>query len=110
MEVVDLSERGGVVDTCGGCLSSKVAVSLDGILRGAKVGIDGVGTTSGCRVIQFDILARTSQFRGRDFFEVLLHFRQLNIEELLQWNRDIDITVVFNSCKENKQRWKIQRI
>ena len=57
MEVVDLRERSGVLDTRLGSLVLKVAVNLDGIFRRSKVGVDGVSATGGSWVLKPDILA-----------------------------------------------------
>lgn len=60
MEVVDLGEGGGVVDT-GLChILVKVAVGLDGVLGGSQVGVNGVRAASGSRVLQLDVHARAS--------------------------------------------------
>ena len=47
VEVVDLSERSGVLHTGVRALLLKVTVGLDGIQRGTQVGIDGVSATCG---------------------------------------------------------------
>ena len=60
MEVVDLGEGGGVVHTCLCYVLVKVAVGLDGVLGRSKVGVNGVGTAGGGRVLQLDIHARAS--------------------------------------------------
>ena len=83
MEVVHLRERGGVVDTGQRSLLLKVAVALDSILGGAKVRIDGVGATSGSRVLKLDVLTRSGNLGISNLMEILLHLRKLNVEELL---------------------------
>ena len=82
VKIVDLREGGGVVDTSLGRCLLEVAVTLDSILGGAQVGVDGVGTASGGWVLQLDVLTGAGNLC--DGLDLLLQLSQLNVQELLQ--------------------------
>ena len=83
VEVVDLREGSGVVDTRLGSDLLEVAVRLDGVLGGAQVGVDGVSTAGGCWVLQLHVLARSGNHGVGNLVQVLLHLCKLNVQELL---------------------------
>lgn len=82
MEVVDLREGSGVMHTGLWYPLLKVAVTLDRVLGGSQVGVEGVSATGGSWVFKFDVLTRTSDLG--DSVGILLQFSQLNVEELLE--------------------------
>ena len=86
MEVVELDSGCGVLHAGLGCALTKVAVHLEGIGRGAKVGVDGVGTTGGLWVLQLDIEAGAGRLAvgEGEGLELILHAHQLNKHELLE--------------------------
>jgi hypothetical protein len=99
MEVVHLGEGGVIVDTCLRDGLLKVAVDLNSILGGAKIGVNGVGATSGCGVIQFDILARSGHLGNG--MQILLHFCQLNVKKLLQGGGKMSLTIMHVQFEPN---------
>ena len=64
MEVVDLREGGGVLDTGHRSCSAEVTVALDGVQRDAKVRINGVGATGRGGVLKMNVNAGAERFGG----------------------------------------------
>ena len=85
VEEAELHTGRGVVHTCLGHTLPKVTVSLEGVCRGAHVGVDGVRTTGGLWVLQLDILAGANRLAigQRQCLDLLLHAHQFNKHELL---------------------------
>ena len=64
MEVVNLRERGGVLDTCHRSSPAEVTVALDGVQGDAKVRVNGVVATGRGGVLKMNVNTGAEWFGG----------------------------------------------